>query len=170
MVTNTYPDYGALDNFRHLLEEVHCRELHIITGMTMNHPSDAHPWFQIARANSWSSYQNYYVWSDSDQKYRQARIIFLNNEKSNWTWSSAANQYYSHCFYSCQPDLNFDNPVVQERKPHVMDSWQGLGVDGFREGAAPCLHEREGANHESLLETHSYLKRLRRFEDEKYPG
>lgn len=162
--------YGTLDDFRTLVNAVHARGMRIITDLVLNHTSDQHPWFQSARADRRSPYRDYYVWSDTDQKYREARIIFLDTEKSNWTWDEAAGQYYWHRFYSSQPDLNFDNPAVQKEMQNVMRFWLDLGVDGFRADAVPYLFEREGTNCENLPETHEYLKSLRRFMDEHYPG
>lgn len=165
-----HPDYGSLEDFKHLLVEAHRRGLRVITDLVMNHTSDAHPWFQAARSDRRSPYRDYYVWSDDDQRYSQARIIFLDTEKSNWTWDPLAGQYYWHRFYASQPDLNFDHPAVQEEMLRVVDFWLGLGVDGFRVDAVPYLFEREGTNCENLPETHSYIKHLRRFVNEKYPG
>ncbi len=136
----------------------------------LNHTSDQHPWFQAARSSRSSPYRDYYVWSDTDQKYKDARIIFLDTEKSNWTWDPVAGQYFWHRFYASQPDLNYDNPAVQREMENVARFWLDLGVDGFRADAVPYLFEREGTNCENLVETHEYLKRLRRFIDENYPG
>ena len=168
--TGVHPDYGSLEDFTHLLEEAHRRGIRVITDLVMNHTSDQHPWFQMARADRQSQYRDYYVWSDTDKKYKDARIIFLDTEKSNWTWDSLAGQFYWHRFYASQPDLNYDNPRVQEEMLKVMDFWLDLGVDGFRADAVPYLFEREGTNCENLPETHAYLKRVRRHMDEKYPG
>jgi trehalose synthase len=168
--TGVHPDYGTLDDFRHLLKEAHQRGMHIITDLVVNHTSNQHPWFQAARVSRQSPYRDYYVWSDSDQTYNDARIIFLDTESSNWTWDPVTGQYYWHRFYASQPDLNFNNPHVQEEMSRVMDFWLDMGVDGFRLDAVPYLFEREGTNCENLPETHAYLKRLRRHVDEKYPG
>jgi maltose alpha-D-glucosyltransferase/alpha-amylase len=164
------PEYGTLNDFKALIAEAHRRGLRVITDLVLNHTSDQHPWFQAARASRNSPYRQYYVWSDTDQKYTQARIIFLDTEPSNWTWDEQAGQYYWHRFYSSQPDLNYDNPEVQEEMFRVMRFWLDLGVDGFRADAVPYLFEREGTNCENLPETHAYLKRIRRFLDENYPG
>jgi maltose alpha-D-glucosyltransferase/alpha-amylase len=164
------PEYGTLNDFKALIAEAHRRGLRVITDLVLNHTSDQHPWFQAARASRNSPYRQYYVWSDTDQKYAQARIIFLDTEPSNWTWDEQAGQYYWHRFYSSQPDLNYDNPEVQEEMFRVMKFWLDLGVDGFRADAVPYLFEREGTNCENLPETHAYLKRIRRFLDENYPG
>lgn len=165
-----HPDYGTLDDFKNLLEEAHARGIRVITDLVLNHTSDQHPWFLAARADRNSPYRDYYVWSDTDQKYQEARIIFLDTEDSNWTWDEVAGQYYWHRFYSSQPDLNFDNPAVQTEMINIMKYWLDMGVDGFRADAVPYLYEREGTNCENLPETHAYLKQLRRFIDEHYPG
>lgn len=167
---NVHPDYGSLEDFAHLVKEAHRRDLRVITDLVMNHTSDSHPWFQVARADRNSPYRDYYVWSDTDQKYAEARVIFVDTEKSNWTWDPVADQFYWHRFYACQPDLNYVNPRVQDEMLNVMKFWLDMGVDGFRIDAVPYLFEREGTNCENLPETHSYLKRLRRFVDENYPG
>ncbi|NLG72349.1 MAG: maltose alpha-D-glucosyltransferase [Chloroflexi bacterium] len=165
-----YPTYGDVKDFKALLDAAHKRGMRVITDLVLNHTSDQHPWFQAARSDPNSPYRDYYVWSDTDQKYKEARIIFLDVEKSNWTWDEAAGQYYWHRFYSSQPDLNYDNPAVQEEMINVMKFWLDMGIDGFRCDAVPYLFEREGTNCENLPLTHEYLKRLRRFMDEHYPG
>jgi trehalose synthase len=167
---NVDQSYGSLDDLKHLIEAVHARGLRIIMDLVLNHTSDEHPWFQAARADKNSPYRDYYVWSDSDQKYKDARIIFLDTESSNWTWDKKAGQYFWHRFYSSQPDLNFDNPKVQEEMFNLARFWLDLGIDGFRADAVPYLFEREGTNCENLPETHDYLKRLRAFMEEHYPG
>ncbi len=164
------PVFGTLDDFRALVAAVHGRGMRLITDLVLNHTSDQHGWFQAARQDPHSPYRDYYVWSDTDQKYRDARIIFLDTEKSNWTWDEQAGQYFWHRFYSSQPDLNFDNPAVQQEMLNVMKFWLDLGVDGFRADAVPYLFEREGTICENLPETHGYLKRLRQFMDQNYPG
>ena len=165
-----HPDYGTLEDFRELLAEAHARNLRIIVDLVLNHTSDQHPWFQGARRNPHSPYHDYYVWSDTGQKYSQARIIFLDSETSNWTWDPVAKKYYWHRFYRWQPDLNYDNPAVQEEMLRVVHYWLAMGVDGFRVDAVPYLFEREGTNCENLPETHAFLKRLRRYVDEHFPG
>jgi len=164
------PEYGTLEDFILLVEEVHRRGMRLLLDLVLNHTSDQHPWFQAACKSRRSPYREYYVWSDSDQKYSQARVIFCDTEKSNWTWDEAANQYYWHRFYASQPDLNYDNPAVQEEMIRVMQFWLDLGVDGFRADAVPYLFEREGTNCENLPETHAYLKKLRAWLDINYPG
>jgi maltose alpha-D-glucosyltransferase/alpha-amylase len=164
------PTYGELNDFKQLVEAAHSRGMRVITDLVLNHTSDQHPWFQAARSSPTSPYRDYYVWSDSDQKYAETRIIFLDTEKSNWTWDETAGQFFWHRFYSSQPDLNYDNPAVQAEMLRVMQFWLDLGVDGFRADAVPYLFEREGTNCENLPETHAYIKELRRFMDEHYPG
>jgi maltose alpha-D-glucosyltransferase/alpha-amylase len=162
--------YGDLDDFKALVEATHARGMRIIADLVLNHTSHQHPWFQAARSSRASPFRDYYVWSDTDQKYREARIIFLDTEPSNWSWDEQAGQYYWHRFYASQPDLNFDNPEVQQAMLDVMKFWLDLGIDGFRADAVPYLFEREGTNCENLPETHTYLKKIRRFMDEYYPG
>jgi maltose alpha-D-glucosyltransferase/alpha-amylase len=166
---NIHPDYGSLDDFRTFVSEAHARNLRVIADLVLNHTSDQHPWFQAARANRNSPFRDYYVWSDTDQRYRDARIIFLDTEKSNWTWDEMAGQYFWHRFYSCQPDLNYDNAAVRAEMLNVLQFWLDLGLDGFRADAVPYLFEREGTNCENLPETHAFLKEIRRFIDERYP-
>jgi maltose alpha-D-glucosyltransferase/alpha-amylase len=164
------PTYGTLADFRALVEAVHGRGMRLITDLVLNHTSDQHPWFQSARSSRASPYRDYYVWSDSNQKYQGARIIFLDTEKSNWTWDEQAGQYFWHRFYSTQPDLNYDNPAVRAEMLNVMKFWMDQGIDGFRADAVPYLFEREETNCENLPETHAYLKELRRYLDDHYPG
>jgi maltose alpha-D-glucosyltransferase/alpha-amylase len=167
---NIAQTFGTVEDFKTLLEEAHKRDIRIIMDLVLNHTSDAHPWSQAARADRHSPYRDTYVWSDTDQKYQDARIIFLDTEPSNWTWDEIAQQYYWHRFYASQPDLNFDNPRVQDEMLQVARFWLDLGIDGFRADAVPYLFEREGTNCENLPETHTYLKRLRAFIDDNYPG
>jgi maltose alpha-D-glucosyltransferase/alpha-amylase len=165
------PSYGNIDHFKQLLVEAHKRNLKVITELVINHTSDQHPWFQRARkAPKGSVERDYYVWSDDPAKYKDVRIIFQDFETSNWTWDSVAQQYYWHRFFSHQPDLNYDNPVVQEEVFRIIDYWCSMGVDGFRLDAVPYLFERENTNGENLPETHVYLKKLRQHVDEKFPG
>ncbi|MDD5468730.1 MAG: maltose alpha-D-glucosyltransferase [Anaerolineales bacterium] len=164
------PEYGTLEDFKELVKAAHARRMKLILDLVLNHTSDQHPWFQSARADRRSPYRDYYVWSDTNQKYSDARIIFIDVEPSNWTWDDQAGQYYWHRFYSSQPDLNYDNPAVRNEIINVMKFWLDMGVDGFRLDAVPYLFEREGTNCENLPETHAYLKGLRRFVDENYPG
>ncbi len=164
-----HPDYGSLQDWRDFLEQAHRRGLRVVVDLVLNHSSDQHRWFQAARSSPASPYRDYYVWSDTDQKYKEARIIFLDTEDSNWTWDEKAGQYYWHRFYSNQPDLNYDNPAVQQAMLDVLKFWLDMGIDGFRADAIPYLFEREGTNCENLPETHAYLKRVRAFMDENYP-
>jgi maltose alpha-D-glucosyltransferase / alpha-amylase len=168
--TKIHPDYGTLEDFQRLLNEAHKRGIRVLTELVVNHTSDQHPWFQESRLDPLSPKRDWYVWSDTDDKYKGARIIFLDTEKSNWTWDPQANQYYWHRFFSHQPDLNFDNPEVQEAILEVMRFWCNMGVDGFRVDAVPYLFEREGTNCENLPETHAYLKRLRSTLEAEFPG
>ncbi len=167
---NIHPDYGTLEDFKTFLQAAHQRGMRVITDLVLNHTSNQHQWFQSARQGRNDPYHDYYVWSDSDQKYAGARIIFVDTENSNWTWDESAQRYYWHRFYASQPDLNFDNPAVREEMLQVAKFWLDLGVDGFRADAVPYLFEREGTNCENLPETHTYLKELRAFIDEHYPG
>ena len=167
---NIAETFGTLDDFKALLDEAHRRGIRIIMDLVLNHTSDQHPWFQAARTDRNSPYRDYYVWSDTDQQYKEARIIFLDTEPSNWSRDETAGQYYWHRFYASQPDLNYDNPAVQEEMFKVAAFWLELGIDGFRADAVPYLFEREGTNCENLPETHVYLKKLRAFIDEHYPG
>jgi maltose alpha-D-glucosyltransferase/alpha-amylase len=167
---NIHPDYGTLADFKTFLAQAHARGLRVIADLVLNHTSDQHPWFQSARASQDSPYRDYYVWSDNDQKYAGTRIIFLDTEKSNWTWDEAAGQYFWHRFYASQPDLNYDNPAVRAEMLNVIQFWLDLGLDGFRADAVPYLFEREGTTCENLPETHAFLKEIRRFVDEHYPG
>jgi maltose alpha-D-glucosyltransferase / alpha-amylase len=169
--TDVHPSYGTLRDFHHFLREAHRRGLRVITEIVVNHTSDQHPWFQRARrAAPGSKWRDFYVWSDNPDKYKDARIIFKDFEASNWSWDSVAKAYYWHRFYSHQPDLNFDSPHVRQAVKEIADFWLGMGVDGFRLDAIPYLYEREGTNCENLAETHAYLRELRRYVDEKYPG
>jgi maltose alpha-D-glucosyltransferase/alpha-amylase len=167
---NIAETFGNVEDLRELVRSAHTRGIRIIMDLVLNHTSDAHPWFQSARADRNSGYRDYYVWSDTDKKYQDARIIFLDTEPSNWSWDETAQQYYWHRFYASQPDLNYDNPKVQEEMLKVAGFWLDLGIDGFRADAVPYLFEREGTNCENLPETHAYLKKLRAYMDEHYPG
>ncbi|HSU52668.1 MAG TPA: maltose alpha-D-glucosyltransferase, partial [Candidatus Dormibacteraeota bacterium] len=161
--------YGNLKDFRILLHEAHKRHLRVITELVVNHTSDQHPWFQRARqAAPGSTWRDYYVWSETPDRYKEARIIFRDFEHSNWSWDPVARAYYWHRFYSHQPDLNYDHPPVVREITRVLDFWFDLGVDGLRLDAVPYLFERDGTSCENLPETHDYLKLLRRHVDEKY--
>jgi trehalose synthase len=162
--------FGSLDDLKELIQSAHARDIRIVMDLVLNHTSDEHPWFQASRSDRNSPYRDYYVWNDTDQKYKDARVIFVDTEPSNWTWDKKTGQYYWHRFYASQPDLNFDNPKVQEEMLNVARFWLDLGIDGFRADAVPYLIEREGTNCENLPETHVFLKRLRSFMDKHYPG
>ena len=168
-----HPDYGTLEDFRRLVEEVHRRGLRLVVELIPNHTSDQHPWFQASRDphhpdHVW--YRDWYVWSDTDQKYQGTRIIFIDSEPSNWTFDPLRKQYYWHRFFYHQPDLNYDNAEVQKAMLRVVQFWIDQGADGIRIDAPPYLYEREGTNCENLPETHAYLKRLRAFVDAYAPG
>ncbi|GGI92298.1 hypothetical protein GCM10009083_06040 [Halopseudomonas pertucinogena] len=165
-----HSDYGTMADVRRFIREAHRRGLRVITELVINHTSDQHPWFQRARhapKGSWE--RDFYVWSDTDQKYQGTRIIFLDTEKSNWTWDPVAGQFFWHRFYSHQPDLNFDNPRVLKAVLAVMRFWLDMGVDGMRLDAIPYLIERDGTNNENLPETHEVLKKIRAELDALYP-
>ena len=165
------PAFGDIKEFQELLAEAHKRNLKVITELVINHTSDQHPWFQRARhAPKGSPLRDYYVWTDDPTQYKDVRIIFQDFETSNWTWDPVAQQYYWHRFFFHQPDLNYDNPLVQEEVFKIMDFWCNMGVDGFRLDAVPYLYEREGTNGENLPETHAFLKKLRKHIDTKFPG
>ncbi|MGE5195356.1 MAG: maltose alpha-D-glucosyltransferase, partial [Deltaproteobacteria bacterium] len=164
------PQYGSLDHFREFLDQAHERGIRVITELVVNHTSDQHPWFQRARrAPPGTPERDFYVWNDTPEKYRDARIIFKDFESSNWSYDPVAHAYYWHRFYSHQPDLNFDNPAVWQALLPVVDFWFEMGVDGLRLDAVPYLFEREGTNCENLPETHGFLKALRSHVDEKFP-
>ena len=169
--TGVHPEYGTIDDVRRFVDEAHSRGLRVITELVINHTSDQHPWFQAARAAPpGSPERDFYVWSDTDDRYPGTRIIFLDTETSNWTWDPVANAYYWHRFYSHQPDLNFDNEAVIQEVFKVMQFWLDAGVDGLRLDAVPYLVEREGTNNENLAETHAVLKRIRAEMDRYAPG
>src|SRR5205814_2863767 len=167
---DVHPAYGTLVDFEDFVVEAHRRGLRVITELVMNHTSDQHSWFQEARRGPGSPFYDYYVWSDTDQRYAGARIIFTDTEQSNWTWDGEARAYYWHRFFSHQPDLNFDNPAVREAMLNVLKFWLERGVDGLRLDAVPYLFEREGTNCENLPETHDYLKQVRASIDAAFRG
>jgi maltose alpha-D-glucosyltransferase / alpha-amylase len=167
--TRINPRYGSMRDFKKFLREAHRRGIRVITELVVNHTSSDHQWFQRARrAPPGSRWRNFYVWSDTSERYEDARIIFQDFEGSNWTWDPIAKAYYWHRFYHHQPDLNFDNPEVQQALMKVVDQWMGMGVDGMRLDAVPYLFQREGTNCENLPETHAFLKELRSYIDERY--
>jgi len=167
---NLHPDYGLIEDFKNLVQAAHERGLKVIADLVLNHTSDQHPWFQVARSDPESKYHDYYVWSDNKEKYSDARIIFLDTEVSNWTYDEEAGQFYWHRFYASQPDLNYDNPDVRKEMLNVMKFWLDMGIDGFRADAVPYLIEREGTNCENLPETHEILKSIRSSLDANYQG
>jgi len=164
------PEYGKLGDAVRLMEEAHRRGIRIIADLVVNHTSDQHPWFQESRQSRDNPRADWYVWSDTDQKYAEARIIFTDTERSNWAWDPDRQQYYWHRFFSHQPDLNYDNHEVQEAMLGILRFWLNLGMDGFRLDAVPYLFEREGTNCENLPETHQFLRRIRKEVDAGYPG
>ena len=169
--TDVHPSYGSLRDFRNFLREAHARGIRVIIELVLNHTSDLHWWFQRARqAAPGSVDRDFYLWSDTPDRFAGARIIFKDSERSNWTWDPVAKAYYFHRFYSHQPDLNYDNPAVQRAILRTVDSWLEMGVDGLRLDAAPYLFKREGTNCENLPETHRYMRALRRHVDERFPG
>ncbi|MBV9094443.1 MAG: maltose alpha-D-glucosyltransferase [Streptosporangiaceae bacterium] len=163
------PEYGNIGDFVALVDEAHKRGIRVIADLVMNHTSDQHPWFQASRTDPDGPFGDFYVWSDTDDRYSGARVIFVDTETSNWTFDPVRGQYYWHRFFSHQPDLNYENPRVQEAMVEVLRFWLDLGIDGFRLDAVPYLYEREGTNCENLKETHEYLKRIRTEVDRLYP-
>jgi maltose alpha-D-glucosyltransferase/alpha-amylase len=164
------PTYGTLDDFKAFLQAAHQRGIRVVIEMVLNHTSDQHPWFQESRSSRDNPKRDWYVWSDTDTKYKGTRIIFLDTELSNWAWDPVSKQYYWHRFFSHQPDLNWDNPQVREEMWNVMKVWLEMGVDGFRLDAVPYLVEREGTNCENIPETHAVIKELRARLDKEFPG
>ncbi|TDQ53601.1 maltose alpha-D-glucosyltransferase [Actinorugispora endophytica] len=163
------PEFGQIADFVELVEKAHERGIRVIADLVMNHTSDQHPWFRASREDPEGPYGDFYVWSDSTERYADARIIFVDTEQSNWSYDEVRGQYYWHRFFSHQPDLNFENPAVQEAILEVLRFWLDLGIDGFRLDAVPYLYEREGTNCENLKETHEFLKRVRAEVDRLYP-
>jgi maltose alpha-D-glucosyltransferase/alpha-amylase len=167
--TQILPEFGDLGDFVKLIDEAHQRGIRVIADLVINHTSDQHPWFQAARSDPDGPFGDFYMWSDTDEPYPDARIIFVDTETSNWTYDPLRGQYYWHRFFSHQPDLNYDNPAVQDAMLEVLRFWLDLGIDGFRLDAVPYLYAREGTNCENLPETHDYLKRVRAEVDRLYP-
>jgi len=167
--TTVLPDFGNIGQFVEMVDEAHKRGIRVIADLVMNHTSDQHPWFQASRKDPEGPFGDFYVWSDTDDKYRSARVIFVDTEQSNWSYDQLRGQYYWHRFFSHQPDLNYENPRVQQAMLEVLRFWFDLGIDGFRLDAVPYLYEREGTNCENLKETHEYLKRVRAEVDRLYP-
>src|SRR3954465_15385915 len=164
------PEFGTVDDFVALLDAAHKRGIRVITDLVMNHTSDQHAWFEESRRNPDGPYSDFYVWSDDDTRYPEARIIFVDTETSNWTYDPVRGQFFWPPFFPPQPDLNYDNPDVQEAMIDVLRFWLDLGIDGFRLDAVPYLIERDGTNCENLPETHDFLKRCRKVMDVEYPG
>jgi maltose alpha-D-glucosyltransferase/alpha-amylase len=164
-----HPDYGTVEDFKSFVEAAHQRGIRVIADLVMNHTSADHPWFQSSRSDPTGPMGDWYVWSDTDDRWPEARIIFTDTEPSNWTWDPVRGQYFWHRFFAHQPDLNYDNPEVQEAMLNVLRFWLDLGIDGFRLDAVPYLYERDGTNGENLAESHAYLKRVRAEVDARYP-
>ena len=164
------PEFGTVEDFVSLIDAAHRRGIRIITDFPINHTSNQHPWFQESRRDPSGPYGDYYVWSDDPEKYAGTRIIFIDTEESNWTFDPVRKQYFWHRFFSHQPDLNYDNPAVQEEILDVIRFWLDLGMDGIRLDAIPYLFEREGTSSENLPETHGFIKKVRAMFDEEYPG
>jgi maltose alpha-D-glucosyltransferase / alpha-amylase len=167
---NVHPDYGTLGDVVSLLEDAHRRGIRVIADLVMNHTSDQHPWFVESRSSRTNPKADWYVWNDDDQRWPEARVVFADVERSNWTWDDTRKQYYWHRFYSHQPDLNFDNPEVADAMLEVVRFWLDLGLDGFRLDAVPYLFQRDGTTGEHLPETHAYIRRVRKQLDAEYPG
>jgi maltose alpha-D-glucosyltransferase / alpha-amylase len=165
-----HPNYGTLEDFKAFLSAAHTRGIRVIIEMVLNHTSDQHPWFQESRSSRDNPKRNWYVWSDTDDRYRGVRIIFLDTELSNWAWDPVSKSYYWHRFFSHQPDLNYDNPAVFEEMWDVMKFWLEMGVDAFRLDAVPYLIERDGTNCENLPETHGVIRELRKRLDQSFPN
>ncbi|MBA2508442.1 MAG: maltose alpha-D-glucosyltransferase [Nocardioidaceae bacterium] len=168
--TDVASDIGTIDDFSAFLDAAHERGIRVIIDFVMNHTSDQHEWFQQSRSDPDGPYRDFYVWSDTDDRYADARIIFVDTETSNWSWDPVRGQYFWHRFYGHQPDLNFDNPAVHTAILDALDFWLDLGIDGFRLDAVPYLYEREGTNGENLPETHEFLRTVRAHVDDQYPG
>ena len=163
-------EFGTVDDFVEFLDQAHARGIRVITDLVMNHTSDSHQWFQESRRDPEGPYGDYYVWSDDNTRWSEARVIFVDTESSNWTYDPVRGQFYWHRFFSHQPDLNFDNPAVCDAMIDALRFWLDLGIDGFRLDAVPYLFERDGTNGENLPETHAFLKRCRKVVEDEYPG
>ena len=164
------PEFGTVEDFVSLIDAAHKRGIRIITDFPINHTSDQHAWFRASREDPEGPYGDFYVWTDDPEQYAGTRIIFIDTEESNWTWDPVRKQYFWHRFFSHQPDLNYDNPKVQEEVLDVIRFWLDLGMDGIRLDAIPYLFEREGTSSENLPETHQFIKRVRAMFDQEYPG
>jgi maltose alpha-D-glucosyltransferase/alpha-amylase len=168
--TSVHPSYGTLQDFKDFLAAAHNRRIRVITEMVVNHTSDQHPWFQESRSSRENPKRDWYVWSDTDNRYQGVRIIFVDTEMSNWSWDPISKSYYWHRFFNHQPDLNYDNLAVREAMWEVMKFWLDIGVDGFRLDAVPYLIERDGTSCENLPETHEIVRDFRKRIDLAYPG
>src|SRR3954464_7833579 len=168
--TNIQEGVGSVEDFHEFLDAAHARGIRVIIDFVMNHTSDQQPWFQDSREHPGGPFGDFYVWSDTDDLYEEARVIFVDTEPSNWTWDPVRQQYFWHRFFSHQPDLNFDNPKVHDAMLEAMSFWLDMGLDGFRLDAVPYLYERPGTNGENLPETHDFLRMCRKFVDDSYPG
>lgn len=164
------PEHGTIDDLKEFLAAAHAKKIRVIADLVINHTSDRHPWFQEARRSPGSPKRSWYVWSDTDQKYTEARVIFIDTERSNWSWDEEAGAFYWHRFFSHQPDLNYENPEVQQAMLDVVSFWLDLGIDGFRVDAVPYLFEHEGTSCENLPQTHKFLRTLRKHVDDHYPN
>lgn len=167
---NVHPDYGTLGDLVGLLDDAHSRGIRVIADLVMNHTSDQHPWFAESRSSADNPKADWYVWNDDDQRWPEARVVFTDVERSNWTWDDTRKQYYWHRFYSHQPDLNYDNPEVADTMTELVKFWLDLGLDGFRLDAVPYLYQRDGTAGEHLPETHNFIRRIRKQMDADYPG
>lgn len=168
--TAVLPEFGTLPDFQELVSQAHARGIRVITDFVMNHTSDQHPWFQASRSDPEGPFGDFYVWSDTDEPYSDARIIFIDTEVSNWTFDPVRRQFFWHRFFGHQPDLNFENPAVHEAMFDVVRFWMDMGIDGFRLDAVPYLYEEEGHNCENHPKTHQFLAKLRKMVDTEYPG
>ena len=167
---NVHPDYGTLGDLVAFLEDAHRRGIRVIADLVMNHTSDEHPWFVESRSSRDNPKADWYVWNDDDQRWPDARVVFTDVERSNWTWDDTRQQYYWHRFYPHQPDLNYENPEVADTMIDLVRFWLDLGFDGFRLDAVPYLYQRDGTAGEHLPETHAFIKRIRKEIDADYPG
>ena len=167
---SVHPESGTVEDLRRLLDQAHARGIRVIADLVMNHTSDQHPWFLESRQSRDNPKADWYVWNDDDQRWPEARVVFVDVERSNWSYDAPRNQYYWHRFYSHQPDLNYDNPEVAEAMLDVVRFWLDLGLDGFRLDAVPFLFQKDGTAGENLPETHAFIRRIRAELDAHYPG
>ncbi len=168
--TSVLPEFGTIPDFKDLITQAHARGIRVVSDLVLNHTSDQHPWFQASRSDPDGPFGDYYVWSDTDDKYTEARVIFIDTETSNWTFDPVRRQFFWHRFFSHQPDLNFENTAVHEAMFDVVRFWMDMGIDGFRLDAVPYLYEEDGHNGENHPKTHEFLVTLRAMIDEEYPG